>query len=108
MYHPSMSALKWATAALGMAGKMISQATVFARVLCSLLFLILLACQQPYQQGRRFEANWCYFKDGNLVIHRIGPKGDVCEKKGGQWVADGQTSVLRQHNFKDSGADKAK
>ncbi len=66
-----------------------SHTTVFARALCTLLFLILLACQQPYQQGSRLEANWCYFKDGNLLIHRIDPKVDVCEKKGGQWLTDG-------------------
>ena len=85
-----------------------SHTTVFARALCTLLFLILLACQQPYQQGRGLEENWCYFEDGNLLINRIAPKADDCEKKGGQWVTDGQASVLRQHNFKDSGADKAK
>ncbi len=85
-----------------------SHTTVFVRALCTLLFLILLACQQPYQQGIWLEGNWCYFEDGNRLINRIAPKADDCEKKGGQWVTDGQASILRQHNVKDSEADKTK
>ena len=75
--------------------------SMFARVFwLSLSFL--LGCQQLYQQGNGIEVNWCYFENDNLVVHRIAPKADNCEEKGGIWVTEGQASILRKRNVKDS------
>lgn len=67
---------------------------------CAVLLAVLLVagCQQPYQLTGKIEVDWCYFEDGNRVIHRIDPKATDCTQKGGHWITNGQADFLRQGN----------